>query len=195
MREIKKIVSQLIVVYDACVLYPAPLRDLLMWLALSDLFQAKWTDRIHQEWISNVLKDRPDLTLNQLNRTKNLMNFHVRDALVNNYEDLIPSLTLPDPNDRHILATAVKAKASLIITFNLKDFRFSILRNYQVEAITPDDFILELIDLDEKAIIQAATQHKNTLKNPPFTLEQYLESLTKQNLIETANLLKNLLDN
>jgi hypothetical protein len=77
-------VSQLIVVYDACVLYPAPLRDLLMWLALSGLFQAKWTEKIHQEWISNVLKNRPDLTLAQLNRTKDLMNRHVRDALVNN---------------------------------------------------------------------------------------------------------------
>jgi hypothetical protein len=56
-------VSQLIVVYDACVLYPAPLRDLLMWLALSGLFQAKWTEQIHHEWISNVLKNRPDLTV------------------------------------------------------------------------------------------------------------------------------------
>ncbi|MEA5537346.1 PIN domain-containing protein [Crocosphaera sp. XPORK-15E] len=188
-------VSQLIVVYDACVLYPAPLRDLLMWLALSGLFQAKWTEKIHQEWISNVLKNRPDLTLAQLNRTKDLMNRHVRDALVNNYEYLIPTLTLPDPNDRHILATAIKAKASLIITFNLKDFPFSILKNHQLEAISPDEFILELIDIDEKAIIQAATQHKDTLKNPPFTFNEYLESLTNQRLVETAKVLRNILPN
>ena len=74
--------SKLIVVYDACVLYPAPLRDFLMWLALTDLFQAKWTEKIHQEWITNILKNRPDLTLAQLNRTKALINIHVKDALV-----------------------------------------------------------------------------------------------------------------
>jgi hypothetical protein len=60
--------------YDACVLFPAPLRDLLMQLALSDLFRARWTDQIHDEWIRNVLKTRPDLSLNQLSRTKELMN-------------------------------------------------------------------------------------------------------------------------
>lgn len=186
-------ISQLIVVYDACVLYPAPLRDLLMWLALSHLFRAKWTEKIHQEWISSVLKNRPDLTLTQLTRTKNLMNRHVQDALVSNYEDLIPSLTLPDPDDRHVLATAIKAKADLIITFNLKDFPRSILKTYQLEAITPDEFILELIEIDEVAVIQAANQHRNTLKNPSFTLDEYLQTLTKQGLIETAQVFRQIL--
>ena len=72
--------TKLIVVYDACVLYPAPLRDLLMWLALSNLFQAKWTEKIHQEWMQNVLKNRPDLTFSQLNRTRELMNEHIDDS-------------------------------------------------------------------------------------------------------------------
>jgi len=61
--------------YDSCVLYPAPLRDLLMWLALTDLFNAKWTDEIHDEWIRNVLADRPDLKPEQLERTRQLMNY------------------------------------------------------------------------------------------------------------------------
>ena len=87
--------------YDACVLYPAPLRDLLLQLALTDLFRAKWTDDIHQEWIRNVLNKRPDLTLEQLTRTRDLMNSHVRDCLVTGYESLIPALQLPDPDDRH----------------------------------------------------------------------------------------------
>lgn len=98
--------KKLIVVYDACVLYPAPLRDLLMWLALTDLFQAKWTEKIHQEWIRNVLKNRPDLSLNQLNRTKQLMNNHVKDALVTGYEYLMPNLYLPDINDIHIFSNS-----------------------------------------------------------------------------------------
>lgn len=74
--------GSLIAVYDACVLYPAPLRDLLMHLALSDLFRAKWTNEIHDEWIRSVLKNRPDLQQEQLERTRVLMNSHVWDCLV-----------------------------------------------------------------------------------------------------------------
>lgn len=108
--------------FDACVLYPAPLRDLRMHLALSDLFPAKWTNDIHNEWIGDVLKDRPDLTLQRLERTRTLMNSHVRDCLVTNYEELIPALTLPDPNDRHVLAAAIRSGSDVIVTYNLKDF-------------------------------------------------------------------------
>jgi len=95
-------VSQFTAILDACVLHPAPLRDLLMHLALTDLFRAKWTDAIHEEWIRSVLENRLDLTREQLERTRQLMNAHVRDCLVTNYEDLIPVLTLPDPDDRHV---------------------------------------------------------------------------------------------
>jgi hypothetical protein len=61
--------SPFTVVYDACVLYPAPLRDFLMWLALSGAFRARWSARIHDEWKRNVLKNRPDLSPQQLDRT------------------------------------------------------------------------------------------------------------------------------
>ena len=94
--------SNFTALYDACVLYPAPLRDLLMQLALTDLFRARWTDQIHDEWIRNLLKNRSDLTLEQLTQTKNLMNSHVRDCLVADYEGLIPSINLPDADDRLI---------------------------------------------------------------------------------------------
>jgi predicted nucleic acid-binding protein len=111
--------SHFTALYDACVLYPAPLRDLLMRLALEDLYRARWTDRIHDEWIRSVLKDRQDLSRDQLERTRNLMNAHVRDCLVTGYEDLIEGLELPDPDDRHVLAAAIRTRASVIVTFNL----------------------------------------------------------------------------
>jgi len=104
--------SNFTVIYDACILYPAPLRDLLMQLALTGLFQARWTDRIHDEWTRNVLKNRPDLTVAQLNRTRAMMNAAVEDALVLEYEYIIPSLELPDTDDRHVLAAAIAAKAN-----------------------------------------------------------------------------------
>ena len=88
-------------------LYPAPVRDLLIHLALTDLFRGRWTNAIHDEWIRSVLKNRPDLTCAQLERTRDLMNAHVRDALVRDFEDLIPALSLPAPDDRHVLAAAI----------------------------------------------------------------------------------------
>src|SRR3990167_8164411 len=95
------------VLYDACVLYPAPLRDLLMHLAITDLYRAKWTDEIHEEWINSVLSDRKDLSREYLDRTRDKMNTNVRDCLVEGYQSLIPTLNLPDADDRHVLAAAI----------------------------------------------------------------------------------------
>ena len=103
------------VLYDACVLYPAPLRDLLMQLALADLFRARWSDAIHDEWARSVLADRPDIKPASLARCRELMNRHVPDSLVTGYEPLIPTLTLPDPDDRHVLAAAIQAQSELIV--------------------------------------------------------------------------------
>lgn len=109
-------------VYDACVLYPAPLRDFLMWLALSGRFRARWSLEIHNEWKRNLLKNRPDLTTEQLDRTSDLMDQAIPDACVSGYEKLIEGLTLPDIDDRHVLAAAIRCNASVIVTFNQKDF-------------------------------------------------------------------------
>jgi hypothetical protein len=104
------------VLYDACVLYPAPLRDLLMRLALANLFQARWTDEIHDEWTRNVAANRPDVSAESLARCRKLMNEHVTDSLIIGYEALIPSLSLPDSDDRHVLAAAIHGGAGVIRT-------------------------------------------------------------------------------
>ena len=110
-----------VVVFDACVLYPAPMRDILIRLATAGLFAAKWTDRIHDEWTRNLLAQRPDLA-DALERTRSLMDQAVPDCLVEGYESLIEGLSLPDPDDRHVLAAAIRAGAQTIVTINLKDF-------------------------------------------------------------------------
>jgi hypothetical protein len=89
------------------VLYPAPLRDFLMRLALTDLYRARWTDMIHDEWTRNVLKQRPDRKAEDRERTRSLTNAHVRDSLVAGFEHLIPAVELPDEDDRHIVASAI----------------------------------------------------------------------------------------
>ena len=143
--------SHFTVVYDDCVLHPALLRDLLMHLAMSNLFRAKWSDEIHDEWIRNVLRERPDLSRENLQRTRQKMD-KIVDGLVTGYESLIPGLTLRDEDDRHILAAAIRAGADVIVTFNLKDFPAAYLNQFGIEPQHPDEFIFHLISLNPDAV-------------------------------------------
>lgn len=179
--------------YDANVLYPAELRNLLMHLALAGLFRAKWSAEIHEEWISNLLENRPDLTRAQLDRTRALMDLHALDAVVTGYEDLIPGLRLPDPNDRHVLAAAIRARADVIVTMNLRDFPAQALDCYGIDAQHPDTFVMHLLDLDPNAVADAANHHRTSLKSPTKTAAEYLETLARQQLTETAMALRNIL--
>lgn len=170
------------VLIDACVLYPAPLRDLVMHLALVDLFRAKWTNQIHEEWIRNVLAQRPDLTRDKLDRTRALMDAHTRDALVTGYEPLIDGLTLPDPDDRHVLAAAIRCGADLILTFNLKDFPADALAPFGLEAQHPDTFLLHQLSLEQSKVLVALKRQRESLKNPPRKSLEFLETLEQQQL-------------
>jgi hypothetical protein len=166
-------------VLDACVLYPAPVRDLLLHLADFELYTPRWTDRIHDEWIRNLLQYRPDLKAEQLNRTVNEMKKAFPDANVEKYESLIPSFQLPDEDDRHVLAAAVRCNADVIVTSNLKDFPKGYLKELDIEAQHPDLFISNLIDLNPSKSKEAFLQQVSFLKNPPMTELQVLESLKK----------------
>lgn len=167
-------------------LYPAAVRDLLIELAAIGLFRARWTDRIHDEWIRNVLADRPDLTIAQLGRTRALMNAAVMDCLVEDYDDLVPGLVLPDPDDRHVLAAAVRARCDAIVTVNLKDFPAATLRPLGLEAIHPDAFVGAVLEDFPDVVAAAARRCRGRLKSPPRTAEAYLATLATQSLPRTA---------
>ncbi len=153
---------------------------------IDNLFRAQWTDQIHEEWIRSLLEKRPDLTREQLEKTRALMNLHVRDCLVTGYEDLIDGLTLPDPDDRHVLAAAIKTKASVIVTFNLEDFPYNQLMKYGLEAQHPDEFIVHLFDLNTAAVCLAAKQQRAALRHPPMSSFEFLSTLANQHLSETV---------
>jgi len=187
-------VSSFTGVYDACVLYPAPIRDLLMWQALTGLFRARWTNLIHEEWIRNVLANRGDLTREQLERTRDLMNRAVPDCLVEGYEDLIAGFALPDADDRHVLAAAIRAGAGVIVTFNLKDFPKEVLQPHGVEAQHPDEFIGHLIDLDADAVCAAVRKQRESLKKPPKSVEEFLSAPAFGMLPKTLAYLRTMAD-
>lgn len=179
--------TSLTVVYDACVLYPATLRDLLVQLATARFFKAKWTEKIHDEWIRNLLINRPNIQPEQLQKTRELMNRSVPDSLVVEFEPLISMLgEFPDPDDTHVLAAAIASQAQVIVTFNLKDFPAEILDRYGVLAQHPDQFLLSLLNQDPQQVLRSLEIARSRLKNPPKTFEEYLETLRRQGLVEAA---------
>lgn len=175
-------VKKLTVLYDACVFYPNYLRDVLMQLTTTNLFQARWTDQIHDEWIRNLLANRPDLSAERLNRLRGAINRSVSDGLVADFEHLIPSLDLPDPDDRHVLAAGIVAKVDVIVTFNLKDFPASALGDYGIKSQHPDDFITDLIDVGPLKVFEAVRTIQTRLKNPRMDFEKYMDVLLNQGL-------------
>lgn len=174
--------SRFIAILDACVLYPVPMRDLLLSLAAAGLYKPKWSGLIQEEWSRNLLANRPDLTAAQLQRTATMMNMAFPDADVEGYEVFIPTLTLPDPDDRHVLAAALRSQADVIVTTNFKDFPPSYIRTFDIEVQHPDEFISNLIELNPVQALEAFRQQVARLKNPPIAATQVLDNLRKSSL-------------
>ncbi len=169
--------TQFTVVLDACVLYPAPVRDLLLQLGVKGLFRARWTMQIQDEWKRNLQKNRPELSVGQLDRTCTLMNSCILDCLVKGYEDLMPGLVLPDQNDVHVLAAAIKSQSQIIVTYNLKDFPKGILEKYDIEAQDPDLFLRSQMDLNLPLFLTGVKEIRARLKNPEKNANEYLFDL------------------
>lgn len=179
-----------VAVYDANVLYPSTLRDLLIRVAMAGLVQAKWTDQILDETFRNLKAKRPDLDPRKLDRTRELMNRAVRDCLVRGYEPLIGALELPDPDDRHVLAAAVRAKAQVIVTFNLKDFPPERLAAWDVEAVHPDAFVGAQIDLNDRIVYSAVQQIADSRPGASATVTDILDHLERDGLVASVAALR-----
>jgi hypothetical protein len=171
---------------DANVLYPAPMRDILLELAVTDIFRAKWTADIHEEWISALLRNEPQRHRFALERTRDLMNQATRDSLVTGYDTLIPSLTLPDVNDRHVLAAAIVGRCDVIVTQNLSDFPAETLALYGIEVQHPDDFLCNHLHLAPGVFCNAIRTVRARLRHPPYNIKEYLATLTRQGLVATV---------
>jgi predicted nucleic acid-binding protein len=160
-----------------------------MELSAAGLFRAKWTDRIQDEWITNLLVKRCDLKREHLDRTKELMSVAVPDYLVRDFEAIEATLDLPDSNDRHVLAAAIHCKADAIITFNLRDFPYEVLEKFDIEAQHPDEFIHHQFGLNHAGVVTAVRRCRGRLKSPPKTAEEYLNTLAGQALPQTVAVL------
>jgi len=182
--------SRFSAVLDANVIYPAPVRDLLLNLADLEIFSPKWSEIIHDEWIRNLLINRADLSKSKLMRTVKFMDAAFPNAGVYGFEEIMEDLELPDPDDRHVLATAIHANADAIITFNQKDFPKNYLKQFNIEIYTPDKFLTLLHQLSPEMVRQAFQNQLESLKNPPKTKEELIATLVNCNLKSVRKIFK-----
>jgi predicted nucleic acid-binding protein len=178
-----------VVVYDANALYPNAQRDLLIRIAQAGLVQAKWTAEIVDEMVAARLRRNPELDPAKLDRLKGLINHSVADCLVWGYEPLVTGLKLPDPDDRHVLAAAIKSGAQVIVTANTKDFPAEDLAEFDVEAKTPDDFVLDQLSIDDR-IVFACVRDIANCRTSPCTSEDVLSELENNGLVTSVAALR-----
>lgn len=178
--------TQLTVLLDANILYPAPMRDIFLQLAVDDAFRARWTADIHREWIDALLRNEPRRDRAALERTRDLMDRATRDALVTGYETLIPALDLPDPDDRHVLAAAIVGRCDAIVTRNLRDFPDAAIAPYGIEVRHPDEFLSDRLHLAPRVFCESVRKVRARLVAPSFTVREYLDVLGRQGLAATV---------
>lgn len=180
------------VVLDACVLFPMVVRDVLLTLADHEFFNPKWSARLHDEWIRNLTAHRLAQNLAgdvqaKIEAIRNDMDRAFPDALVDTVLPETPDLGPVDPKDRHVVMTAVAARADAVVTFNLRDFAAEhVLQTQNIEILHPDTFVLDLIDLQPTLAIVAFKEMRLRKKNPPWTVDEFIERIGRSGLVGTA---------
>lgn len=178
-------------VLDTNVVYPVIIRDILFWFAYYELYTPKWSEQIFEEW-KGVMREK-GVSENEADKRISKANSAFPDALVKNYKGLIDHLKLPDKNDRHVLAAAIKTNANLIVTNNIKDFPAFYIQSFGLTAKTADDFLTEIIDLNPEQAVAAFREMVLNKKNPKHDEFEVLNLLRSAGLKDTANYLHALL--
>lgn len=114
------------------------------------------------------------------------MNQAIPDAMITGFEALIPGITLPDPDDQHVVAAAIRSNAEIIVTFNLKDFPHPEIDNFGIEALHPDDFITDLLDLNQALVLSAVSRQRHSMRKPLKSVDEYIDALLRQSLPQTV---------
>lgn len=177
------------VILDACVMFPYPVADLIMWQSETGMFHPQWSKDITDEAISGILRKYSGVNKKKIQARFDAMEMAVEEPIVKGYESLVNNIKLPDPNDRHVVAAAIKTNAELIITFNLKDFPKTKLEKFGIVAIHPDDFLCDLADIDKGLVLEKVRLCRMTYKNPPYGQDDYIDLIKAQNLKRFANVL------
>lgn len=165
-------------VLDANVLYSARLRDLWMELAVSGLVGIVWTDRIEAEWINAIVRERPSLEPH-MRKTAAVMRRLLPEARIKVGPRDTPAITLPDPDDLHVVAAAVASGAKAIVTFNIDDFPAPALKPLDIEAVTPDAYLLRIAREDAEGLLTAVAIVRARLCAPAIDASTYTAGLAR----------------
>ncbi len=174
-------------VLDTNVIFPINIRDILFWFAHYNLYTPKWSEKIFEEW--KAVMKRKGVSDEEIIKRTSKASEAFPDALVLNYEPLIPTLTLPDEKDRHVLAAAIKVNANIIVTNNLKDFPDEYLDTFGLKALSADDFLTDTIDLNPKLAVQAFRELVFYRRNPDLNEFEILDQYRRIGLTDTADYL------
>lgn len=175
-----------VVVLDASVLFSIRATNLILEVATYGLLQPRWSDLIHDEWTGKLLAKNPTAEPAKIAKRKADMEAFFPDARVTGFEPLIPSLTLPDADDRHVLAAAIATRADAIVTFNLRDFPQALLDPYKITAVHPDTFLVDRCADNPVAVVAAARRVRARLHAPPQTADQFLQALASAGMRRLA---------
>jgi hypothetical protein len=175
-----------VAVYDACILYPFHLRNVMIQAAVDGLVQPRWTDEIHQGWIRNLMAGTAGIPSDRLQRTRRLMDNALPAATVRAYSVHIPAVSLPDPNDRHVVAAAIASGASMILTWNIQDFPARELKKFGLRRQTPDTFLMDLYKTAPDLMVGSLANARRNLSKSRVSALEFIDILKNQKLLRLA---------
>ena len=176
-------------VLDACVLFRGGVRDFLLWVAEAGAFSPAWSGAIHEEWMRSR-RDKFGDPMSRLNYAREEMEKAFPGANFDPDPETLSTVSLPDTNDIHVVATAVAAQAKSIVIYNVRHFSDEVLGPLGLRAETPDEFCARVFRETPMDVIEGARLHRASLKSPSYEPGSYLDHLKSLELERTADLLR-----
>ncbi|HET9061578.1 MAG TPA: PIN domain-containing protein [Acidimicrobiales bacterium] len=167
------------VVFDACVLVPIALTDTLLRIGERGLYRPLWSARIVTEAIDAIAEIHPGLDVGLVRRRFAIMDEVFEDARVDGWEALEATVALPDPDDRHVLAVALRGRADAIITANTRDFPPEVVGPLNIEIIDPDSFLLDQLDLAPRIVLEVLREQSAHTRRPALSPVDLLARLAR----------------
>jgi hypothetical protein len=178
---------------DACVLAKSLPRNLMLNLAEAEFFRVRWSHPVMDETqraIERMQAKRPDAA-KRAARARAEMERAFEDAMVEGFDSVLPiCAVLPDQNDAHVLAGAIKTRADVLVTDNLKHFPEEVLATFNIDVLSDDSFIADTVTLNEGLAVAVIGRMRQNCRHPPLTAEKLLRTMEARGLLETADMLK-----
>lgn len=162
-------------VLDACVLFPAALRDALLRAGAAGLYRPYWTDELLDEVRRNLV-DHHRTTAEQARQLTDTMTEYFPECRVSDYTAFVKDAT-NHPKDRHVVGAALKAGARVIVTLNLRDFPSTAIDRHGIAAQSPDTFLMSLFENDSSQLVAIVAQQAADLRNPMSSVADVLAAL------------------